>query len=152
VEIIEEYEDKLVRSVTFSIRMPSVVRFFRALRGGKRVVKFSRENVFARDKGRCQYCGARVPRHEATYDHVRPRAQGGITVWENVVIACVPCNQRKGGRTPEAASMRLLAIPHKPRHLPEGLRVTFTFDKSVPRSWLNYLRDVRYWHDELDSP
>src|SRR5438105_4663493 len=33
VEVIEEYEDRKIRSVTFEIKMPSVVRFFRMLRG-----------------------------------------------------------------------------------------------------------------------
>jgi 5-methylcytosine-specific restriction endonuclease McrA len=150
VEIVEEYEDRLVHSVTFEIKMPSVVRFFRALRGRKRAIKFSRENVYLRDKGRCQYCGSRVPRHEATYDHVRPRRLGGVTTWDNVVICCVPCNQRKGGSTPEAVGMRLLSTPAKPRHLPEGVRLTFTTEKDVPKSWLNYVRDVGYWHGELE--
>jgi 5-methylcytosine-specific restriction endonuclease McrA len=150
VEVLEEYEDRKVRSVTFSIQMPSVVRFLRALRGRKRGVKFSRENVYTRDKGRCQYCGLRIPRHEATYDHVRPRALGGVTTWDNVVIACVPCNQRKGGRTPEVAGMHLLSTPVRPRSLPESVQITFKSEKDVPRAWIAYLRDLRYWHEELE--
>ena len=150
-EVVEEYEDRQIRSVTIELRMPSVVRFIRAVRGTKRAIKFSRENVYARDGGRCQYCSRKIPRPEATYDHVVPRIHGGPTVWENVVICCVPCNQRKGGRTPEQARLTLLSRPVKPKKLPETVRLTFTFQKGMPDTWRQWLRDVTYWHGELDE-
>ena len=37
VEVVEEYEDQEIRSVTFSIKMPSVVRFVNAIRRKKKV-------------------------------------------------------------------------------------------------------------------
>lgn len=151
VEVVEEYEDRTIRSVTFELRMPSVVRFLRRLTRRNLVVRFSRENVFARDRGRCQYCGRRLARHEATFDHVRPRAQGGTTHWENVVIACLPCNQRKGGRTPEQARMALLSRPVRPTRLPDSIRMTFAYEKGMPPSWRTWLRDVTYWHGSLDE-
>lgn len=151
VEVLEEYEDKEIKSVTFSIKMPSVVRFLRAMRGRKRAIKFSRENVFARDKGRCQYCYSKLTRPEATYDHVIPRGQGGLTNWENVVICCVPCNQKKGNRTPEQAGMRLKIMPKKPDKLPENMNLTMTWRKSDPPSWKEWLAGYSYWHGELES-
>lgn len=138
VEVLEEYQDRHVRSVAVALRVPAVVRFLRALAGRRRAVKFSRENVFARDHGRCQYCGATVAPGAATYDHVLPRSQGGKTSWENVVIACAPCNQRKGGRTPEQARMKLGATPVRPKRLPE-LRLTLQFGKDVPEAWRPWL-------------
>src|SRR5262245_61256943 len=84
VEVVEAYEDRDIRSVTFVVKMPSVVRLLRALRGARRTVSFSRQNVYARDAGRCQYCGVRVLRADITYDHVVPRALGGKTTWENI--------------------------------------------------------------------
>src|SRR5215831_17650300 len=119
VEVVEEYTDREIRSVSVTIKMPSVIRFLRALRSRRRAVKFSRENVYMRDRGRCQYCGGRLARFDATYDHVVPRKLGGLTTWENIVIACVACNQKKGGRTPEAAGMRLRTRPQKPARLPD---------------------------------
>lgn len=151
VEVVEEYEDREIRSVTFVVKMPSVVRLFRALRGSKRAIKFSRENVYARDGGKCQYCGAGVRRDEITYDHVVPRALGGRTTWENIVIACVSCNGKKGGRTPEQAGMKLRSTPVRPKKLPESFRITFTFRKGMPASWRNWIRDVAYWTSELDE-
>lgn len=150
VELVEEYEDEVIRSVTLELRAPSVVRFLRGKRVFKnRAVRFSRENVLARDGGRCQYCGRSLKRPEATYDHVVPRTLGGKTSWENVVIACVRCNQKKGGRTPEGAGMKLLSTPVRPKRLPDGVR--FTFDGNVPDSWKSWIRDVGYWHGKLDT-
>jgi 5-methylcytosine-specific restriction endonuclease McrA len=128
-----------------------VVRFLRLLRARRKGVKFSRQNVYARDGGRCQYCLVAIPRAEATYDHVVPRAQAGRTTWENVVIACVPCNQRKGGRTPEQAGMALRVRPARPKKLPDALRLTFTWRKGDPPSWRGWLRDAIYWGGELDN-
>ena len=150
VEIVEEYDDRLIRSVTISLKMPSVIRFLRAIRGRKRAIKFSRESVYARDGGRCQYCGHRVLRQDATYDHVIPRAQGGHTAWENVVICCFGCNQHKGGRTPIEAGMSLLCEPVKPKKLPETFRLSFSYEPGMPHVWRRFLRDVAYWHGELE--
>ncbi len=152
VEVVEEYEDWTVRSVTIEIKVPSVIRFLKKVFGKKRAVKFSRENVFARDAGRCQYCSTKVSRAESTYDHVVPRVQGGHTRWENIVIACTPCNQKKGGRTPEQAHMKLLSVPVKPKKLPENtVRLTFAYQKGMPTSWANWLRSVTYWNGELEA-
>ncbi len=151
VEVVEEYEDAWVRSVTVELKVPAVVRFLRVIRGKRRAIRFSRENVYARDKGRCQYCSVSVPRHEFTYDHVTPRRMEGQTRWENVVVCCTGCNQKKGGRTPEQAGMKLVAVPKRPAHLPNALRFTFTYRKGMPAPWKNWLRDVAYWHQELEN-
>ncbi len=151
VEILEEYEDRWVRSVSVSIKMPAVVRLLEAISGKKRGVKFSRENVYARDKGRCAYCGSKISHAEATYDHVVPRVQGGKTNWTNIVIACSPCNVKKGGRRPEEAGMRLKAMPEKPKSLPQALNLTFITKKGVPEQWKQYLTSILYWHGELES-
>jgi 5-methylcytosine-specific restriction endonuclease McrA len=151
VEVVEEYEDRVVRSTTLEVKMPSVIRFLRAVRGKRRMVRFSRENVYARDSGKCQYCGSKVPRPESTYDHVTPRSQGGHTKWENIVIACLNCNQRKGGRTPEQAGMVLRTKPVRPTKLPETVRITFGYEPGMPASWRNWLRDFSYWNGELET-
>jgi len=151
VEVIEEYEDRFVRSVTFAIKMPSVIRFLRSVCTHKKLPKFSRENVYARDHGRCQYCAKKIARMEATYDHVVPRARGGKTTWENVVICCVPCNQRKGARLAAEVGMRLQSEPRRPKKLPDVLRLTFAFEKGMPTTWRNWLRDFSYWNGELEN-
>lgn len=70
--------------------------------------------LFSRDRHLCLYCGKHCSRGDATRDHVVPISQGGKDVWQNVVTACIACNTRKGGRTPQQASMPLLAVPYRP--------------------------------------
>jgi hypothetical protein len=70
--------------------------------------------LFARDGHLCLYCGNELSRHQLTRDHVRPLSRGGRDIWENVVSACIACNSRKGNRTPQQASMPLLAVPFRP--------------------------------------
>jgi 5-methylcytosine-specific restriction endonuclease McrA len=137
VEIVDVYEHE-IKSTTFSMRRPAVVReLTRYTR--KATIKFSRENVYTRDKGRCQYCQKIVSRKSATYDHVVPREQGGKTQWDNIVIACFACNQKKKNRTPEQAGMRLLSKPEKPKHLPQSY---MRFTRSIPDVWKWWLSDA----------
>ncbi|MFN9959907.1 MAG: HNH endonuclease, partial [bacterium] len=49
---------------------------------------------------------------------MKPRVQGGGNSWTNLVCACVKCNARKGGRTPEQAGVRLVREPVKPKRNP----------------------------------
>ena len=90
------------------LRVPRVIVLLAYEHLPKARVRFSRFNIYARDDSTCQYCGRRFRRAELNLDHVVPRSRGGSTSWENVVCSCIPCNLRKGGRTPEEAGMRLL--------------------------------------------
>ncbi|MBW1999249.1 MAG: HNH endonuclease [Deltaproteobacteria bacterium] len=142
VEVIEEY-NREIHSVSFTIKLPAVVRLLRMVKRPKGTVKFSRQNIYARDRYQCQYCGARKPAEELTYDHVLPKARGGKTAWENIVTCCVECNRKKGGRTPAEARMKLIRKPKRPTWLP-AIRITIGF-KEIPESWRDYL----YWNVEL---
>jgi len=145
VEVIEEYTRE-VHSVTFSIRLPSIIRLLKYVRVRRtRVVKFSRANIYARDRHTCQYCGETLPSDELTFDHVIPVSRGGTKSWENIVTACIECNRKKGGRTPEEAGMKLVQKPHEPLWVP-SFNVTFVF-KNFPESWRDYL----YWNVELET-
>ncbi|UHD14318.1 HNH endonuclease [Thiocapsa bogorovii] len=76
----------------------------------------SNRTLFHRDDHMCMYCGSRFSGRHLSRDHVRPTSRGGQDVWNNVVTACVRCNNFKAGRTPEAAGMELLAVPFTPTH------------------------------------
>jgi 5-methylcytosine-specific restriction endonuclease McrA len=137
VEVVRDYDD-VIRSVSVTVRRPAVIRLLDMVRRRRVRLAFSRRNLFARDGHHCQYCRRRYPVNELTCDHVTPRARGGRTVWENVVACCVPCNRKKGGRTPEEAGMRLLRTPERPEALPllyslhGGLR-------APPEPWREFL-------------
>jgi len=128
IQILEEYDEVLCERDGQVVKMPAVAMLKKVVPYRKRGVKFSRENVFARDNFMCCYCGTTKSRKDLNYDHVVPRRQGGKTVWENIVTSCYPCNGRKAGRTPAEAGMKLkppatwkgIAHPHAPKTLPLG--------------------------------
>jgi 5-methylcytosine-specific restriction endonuclease McrA len=146
VEIIASH-DREIRAVSFSLKLPSVIRLLRYVRIKKRFdyVPFSRANIYARDGYTCQYCSDKLPTQELTFDHVIPVSQGGRKDWENIVTCCVSCNRRKGGRTPEEARMRLVKRPRRPDSAP-AIRITIGL-RHAPDSWRDYL----YWNLELDQ-
>jgi hypothetical protein len=57
-----------------------------------------RELVRARANGRCEYCllpeGFASHKHEP--DHIIPQQHGGFTNPDNLALACMRCNRRKG--------------------------------------------------------
>ena len=145
VEVIEEYS-KEVHSVTFSIKLPSILRLLKYVRVKKnKMVKFSRANIYGRDKYSCQYCNTSFHSEELTFDHVIPVSRGGTKSWGNIVTACIDCNRRKGGQTPDEAGMKLVQKPVEPRWVP-NLSLTLVF-KNAPESWRDYL----YWNVELET-
>jgi 5-methylcytosine-specific restriction endonuclease McrA len=143
VEVVEEY-DREVRSPSIAVRLPAVVRLIRRFVRGKRRVRFSRQNIFLRDHGKCQYCGDDLAMEDCTFDHVLPRVRGGKTCWTNVVLACMPCNRIKGARTPEEARMVLRHAPRVPHDIPY---VVFKLRllSDVPVQWRDYLASLEYW-------
>jgi len=136
VEVVEEFEGE-VRSPSIIIKMPAVVRLLRAFQRHRKPVKFSRVNIYARDKYRCQYCGKRHRIEDLTYDHVIPRSKGGKTIWTNIVTCCWPCNKKKGDMLPEEAGMPLRAHPKQPRWVP-AISVQIR-SRTVPDPWRDYL-------------
>lgn len=62
--------------------------------------------VYERDGEVCRYCGCGDV-DLLSVDHVVPRCQGGADDLGNLVVACLDCNRRKGGRTPTQAGMVL---------------------------------------------
>ena len=134
-----------VRSVSFRIRIPRVILLLVFDRMPRKEVKFTRHNIFERDKNTCQYCGKVFDRKDLNLDHVIPRDRGGPTTWENIVCSCVACNAKKGNRTPEEAGMRLIRRPRRPKWRPF---VQVNFGAPCHESWRHFI-DVAYWNVEL---
>lgn len=145
-EILSEHEGD-VRAVSFTFKLPSVIRLLRFVRGrGKREsVPFTRANIYRRDGFTCQYCVKEFASEDLTFDHVIPAAAGGSRSWENIVTACVPCNRRKGARTPEEAGLTLRRAPRKP-HASPLYRVSLGI-RHTPAAW----RDFLYWNVAIEE-
>ena len=138
-------EPEMVHTISVSIRVPRIIVLLLFERLPKKEVKFTRHNVFERDRNTCQYCGRIFERHELNLDHVLPRDRGGQTTWENIVCSCIPCNTRKGNRLPHEAGLQLIRKPRRPKW---RTFVNISFSRSHHDSWKHFL-DLAYWNVEL---
>ncbi len=137
--------DEVIRSANLVFRIPEVILLSKYDKIPAPKVHFSRRTLYKRDGMMCQYCGCRPGSEELTIDHVLPRAQGGVTSWENCILACVKCNAKKANRTPEQAGMKLLSQPKKPK-------VNLFRADMLERvdSWQAFL-GAAYWNVELSN-
>jgi 5-methylcytosine-specific restriction endonuclease McrA len=143
VEVLEEHDEE-IHSISFTMKIPSVLRMLMPVKLKRRVpVKFTRLNIFTRDGYKCGYCGDRFETEELTFDHVVPVSQGGKKSWDNIITACVECNSKKEGRTPQQAGMKLLKKPKQPVWA-QVVTVTVGL-RTTPDNWRDYL----YWNAEL---
>lgn len=79
---------------------PEKHRNARALRRARKlaapvVERVALSVVYARDKGICSLCHERVPRAEASIDHIIPLTKGGEHSYRNVALAHLRCNSSK---------------------------------------------------------
>lgn len=134
-----------IHCVRFDIAVPRIIRLLGYDRLPAQGVKLNRRNLFARDRNVCQYCGKHFSTADLSLDHVKPKAQGGGESWENLVCACIWCNAKKGGRTPEQAGMKLQRKPVKPKRNP---LISLRLGSEKYQSWKTFL-DEAYWGVEL---
>jgi hypothetical protein len=59
------------------------------------------EGKFFKCGMRCYYCYAPLTLLDATKEHKTPRSRGGADTIDNIVPACITCNDRKGDMTEE---------------------------------------------------
>lgn len=139
--VVKEYEEVL-RSPTVTMRIPSVVALKTYVKPSEHVA-FTRFNVFLRDRFKCQYCGNKFATQDLTFDHVVPRARGGVTAWDNIVAACEPCNSRKDHGS--------LMVPQKWPEKPtvwELMKARKHFPPNyLHETWIDYL----FWDSELEE-
>ena len=90
-------------------------------------------------KGKGQ--GHKGNKTELNIDHLVPRSRGGGSTWDNVVVACIPCNRRKGDRMPDEAGMQPRNHPRRPRWHP-GLNASTNGDTHP--QWQPFL-DATSW-------
>lgn len=131
-EMIHDYPERSIRTVSDDYSYPSVIRLRRYINIPYNKIVLSRRNIMKRDDSLCQYCGSN---DNLTIDHVLPRSRNGKDTWENLVTACDDCNVKKGNRTPKEANMPLKRKPFRPVHI--------TFMQSilggVAEDWKPYL-------------
>lgn len=132
------------------IRVPRVIVLSAYDRMPRRRVRFNRLNIYTRDNNTCQYCGHKLPKRRLNLDHVIPRSRGGKSTWENVVCSCFRCNRKKGGRTPQEASMKLIRKPRRPTWTPY---MDLSIQSIRYEEWKPFIHfvDASYWNTELEE-
>lgn len=134
VDVLEWYDDWVVRSSSWETRVPSVIMLKEFMRRGRKP-RFSKTNLYIRDLYTCQYCGSEFARRHLTLDHVIPLSKGGKTRWTNIVAACQKCNSAKGNKT----IMKPKRNPYEPDYWElVNKRKELEFDVRHP-VWRNYL-------------
>ena len=129
---VEQYDDE-IRSVSYSMQMPAVIRIYNYINLPRNSIVLTRKNILKRDSLSCQYCGTKSS--PLTVDHVTPKVKGGKDSWENLTTACVSCNNKKGNRTLREANLKLMSKPRVPN------RITFIqrFVRTPIKEWRPYL-------------
>ena len=110
------HRDQPLQTISGTHKAPSVLRMRYCVRRPMPELRLSRHSILARDNYTCQYCG--VKGRELTIDHVVPRWVGGGHSWDNLVACCRRCNLKKGDKTPQQASMKLMKRPRRPHFIP----------------------------------
>jgi 5-methylcytosine-specific restriction endonuclease McrA len=138
-------QDEVIHTPRARIKVPRVILLLHYDELPPHEVRFTRKNIYFRDRSRCQYCGRRAATKDLNLDHVIPLSRGGRSTWENVVCCCIECNARKGNRLPAEVGMKLVKEPRKPRWHP---LVKLSFNGGRYEEWRNFL-DLAYWNVEL---
>ncbi|MFB7944202.1 HNH endonuclease [Kitasatospora phosalacinea] len=141
-----------LHSATGAVQAPSVVKLTRFVRVPYRgPVPLTRRALFARDHGRCVYCGAAA----TSVDHVIPRSRGGQHRWDNVVAACRRCNHTKADRHLADLGWRMKRPPAAPsglawRVIGTGIRDPRWRPYLEPYGGLDQFRDFEH-HDHPET-
>ncbi len=120
VDLIENEDGKVFHSVRLLYHVPSVIRLKYFVKIKRKEIALTKKNVIKRDNHLCQYCGRKTGL--MTTDHIIPKAMGGDDSWENLVCACLECNNRKGNRTLRQAEMHPIKEPKRPNYFTFVLR------------------------------
>lgn len=65
----------------------------------RRTTQEEKEHLYQKQKGRCNYCGCKLPIHHLQADHRTPVDRDGPNTLSNKQLLCGPCNRRKGDLT-----------------------------------------------------
>jgi 5-methylcytosine-specific restriction endonuclease McrA len=110
--------DNAIGTVRGRIRLPTVIVLARFDKVPRRRPKFCSRAIWERDGGICQYTGKKLRPSEGNIDHIVPRSRGGLTSWENCVLADKRINSKKANHLPHEVGLRLLRMPFAPKEMP----------------------------------
>jgi len=116
--------DFTISSPSMVVRVPTIIIARNYSSMPIRKPKLSKDGIYRRDKGVCQYSGKKLSRHQGNVDHIVPLSRGGKDAWSNMVFCDKKINQHKGCMTPEEAGLELLNEPKSPTSKPISALMT----------------------------
>lgn len=132
--------DLVINSAHMSIRVPTIIIVtnfnkmpVKSFRG-----KPSKDAIYTRDRGICQYTGKKIDRNSATVDHIIPRSKGGENSWANLVLCSRDINSKKGNRLNTEVGLKLIKQPSIPQPVP----VSSLIKEAKHRDWEHFLMGV----------
>jgi 5-methylcytosine-specific restriction endonuclease McrA len=99
-----------MHSRSFVFDAPSVILLNQYHHIPRRCVPLTRKAALERYDFTCAYCQS----YGNTIDHVIPRSRGGQHSWDNVVIACFRCNNKKSDSLLSEIGWKLPFVPKAP--------------------------------------
>lgn len=143
IKVLEYYQDDYILSANGdAYPIPCVAITNRFVKIKQKSVGLNKTNLLIRDNYKCQYCGIELCKQSCTIDHIIPKSyfpsKKLANKWDNLVISCYKCNHKKGRKTPEQASMKLLKVPQEPSHSAIYRRNIINKNK-VCDQWLKYI-------------
>lgn len=115
------------------MRLPEIIKLSHYVPLPFMEIVLTRKNIYLRDNYTCLYCGKN--NGALTIDHIIPKSRGGKETWDNMVVCCPRCNNRKGDQSLEESGMKLISTAYRP---PSSLYLHMTRLSNVPQSWYNY--------------
>jgi 5-methylcytosine-specific restriction endonuclease McrA len=129
--------DLAINSPTRSIRVPTVII---ATNFNKMPIKTfkgkpSKDGIWNRDQGICQYTGKKLTKDQSTIDHVIPRSKGGLDTWTNMVVCDKSLNSKKGNKMNSELGLKLKKEPVEPSPTP----VSALIREAKHHTWKHFL-------------
>jgi len=144
-DIPVQSDDEYIATPRCKLKIPRVILLLDFDKLPRQEVRFTRKNIYFRDRNRCQYCGKRYLTKELNLDHVIPISRGGKSRWDNIVCCCFDCNAKKGNKILYECHMSLIKQPAKPTWHP---LIRLSLKEKRYECWKNFL-DLAYWNVEL---
>lgn len=133
VKVLED--EDYIKASHYKIKIPEVIVLISYKEVPNYNIKFSKKNIFKRDRYICQYTGKEVSLNNADVDHIIPKSKGGKTTWDNCVVCSKDVNRKKSDKLLNDTKYKLIKKPKKPTY------ISLLIDKKmkIPKSWEKFI-------------
>jgi hypothetical protein len=111
--------DFAIHSPKLTIRVPIILIEKNYAKLHKVEPRLSREGIWRRDKGICQYSGEQLTKETGDIDHIIPKKHGGKETWENLCLSSKRINRDiKRDKFLHEIGLKLIKNPKAPQSIP----------------------------------